>query len=147
MTIEEKAAFLGEMRPGGNHFGDVNPLFMKESCVDAIRRAARTTAPLFHTVPDLEIYLKVFAEFRGAYLDRDVIFCTVNASSTYARTRDDIELRRISYEIPAWTALPFLLMHPVFREINREISARVWLMRVVWFAKACFKFWRLYLRK
>lgn len=146
MTLREKADFLAEMRPGQNHFGDVNPLFMREQCVEAIRRAARTTAPLFHTVPDLEIYLKLLAEFRGAYLPEETVFCTLNESSTYSRTQKDLELKRVSYEIPAWTALPFMMMHPVFREINRHISFWIWLRRILAFNKAAARFWWGYLR-
>lgn len=146
MTVAEKARFLAAMAPGQNFFGDINPVFMRRKCVEAIRRAARTTAPLFHTVPDLEIYLKLFAEFEGAYLPEDTLYCTLNPSSTYERARQDSELWRISYEIPAWTGLPFLLMHPLFREINRAMPWVVWPKRFYRQCRAMFSFWWRHVR-
>lgn len=122
LTLKDKANFLASMNLGQNFFGDANPLFMRSHCVDFIRKAARTTAPLFHIVPDLEIYLKLYTQFQGTYLPEDTIYCTVNESSTYQRTRTDPDLALISYEIPALNALPFLSLHPLFREVNRAMG-------------------------
>jgi glycosyltransferase involved in cell wall biosynthesis len=139
LTVREKAAFLASMSLGQNFFGDVNPLFMRAKCVDFIRQAATTTAPLFHIVPDLEIYLKLYTQFRGAYLPQDTIYCTVNESSTYQKTRTDRDLALISYEIPALNALPFLSLHPVFRDVNREMGTRPLLKRWWSFTKRLLK--------
>lgn len=146
MTVADKARFLAQMAPGQNFFGDINPVFMRSHCVDALRRAARTTAPLFHTVPDLEIYLKLFAEFNGAYLPQNTLYCTLNESSTYERARKAPELWRISYEIPAWTALPFLLMHPLFRSINQAMPYWIWPRRLLSQLKTMLRFWWHHIR-
>lgn|GEM_PF-1603244 len=139
LTLQEKATFLASMDLGQNFFGDANPLFMRSHCVDFIRLAAKTTAPLFHIVPDLEIYLNLYIKFKGTYLPEDTIFCTVNESSTYQKTRTDSDLALISYEIPALSALPFYAMHPLFREVNQAMGLRPLLRRWWGFTKRLLK--------
>jgi glycosyltransferase involved in cell wall biosynthesis len=121
LTIQEKARFLRTMGLGQNFFGDINPLLMRRRCVEFLRAPVRTTAPLFHTVPDLEIYLRLFCRFNGRFLDHVVIRSSVNRTSTYVITRNNRDLSYISYEIPGLQALPFLWLHPEFREVNRNM--------------------------
>lgn len=139
LTLKDKALFLASMNLGQNFFGDANPLFMRAHCVDFIRKAARTTAPLFHIVPDLEIYLKLYTQFQGTYLPEDTIYCTVNESSTYQLTRGNPDLALISYEIPALNALAFLSLHPLFRQVNRAMGPAPLFRRWLGFTKRLLK--------
>jgi glycosyltransferase involved in cell wall biosynthesis len=122
LSVVEKARFLEKMGLGENFFGDINPLLMRRRCVEFLRAPVRTTAPLFHMVPDLEIYIRLFCKFQGQFIDHVVIHSSVNRTSTYVLAQNNPSLALNAYHIPGLQSLPFLWLYPEFQGVNRCMS-------------------------
>jgi glycosyltransferase involved in cell wall biosynthesis len=82
LSVKEKAAMVSEaIASSCNPFGDIGALMFHRNCLSSLNLGVRTGLPAFTTFPDLDIYLTLFANHHGSYLDETVSFYVYNETS------------------------------------------------------------------
>jgi len=82
LTPSEKIAMvLDDIACSSNPFGDIGALMFHRNCLGSLNLGVRAGLPAFTTFPDLDIYLTLFANHCGTYLDEKLSFFVYNETS------------------------------------------------------------------
>jgi glycosyltransferase involved in cell wall biosynthesis len=111
LTASEKIAMvLEDIACSSNPFGDIGALMFHRNCLGSLNLGVRAGLPAFTTFPDLDIYLTLFANHCGAYLDETVSFFVYNDTSpAVKRVRDkQPALHQLYEEYEASMSLHFI---------------------------------------
>ena len=126
LSAAQKAAMISEhIAHSSNPFGDIGALMFHRKCLGSLNLGVQASLPAFTIFPDLDIYLTLFANHSGAFLDETVSFYVFNDTSPAVRreTGSDAKLRGMYTEYEVTMPLHFLTalkMNPIVEHLSQE---------------------------
>jgi glycosyltransferase involved in cell wall biosynthesis len=111
LSAREKVAIISEqIACSSNPFGDIGALIFHRNCLRSLNLGVRVGLPAFTTFPDLDIYLTLYANHCGTYLDETISIFVYNDTSPAVRRNNNSESKThgLYPEYEAITPLYFL---------------------------------------
>lgn len=124
LSAAQKAEMISEhIARSSNPFGDIGALMFHRSCLTTLNLGVKAGLPAFTTLPDLDIYLTLFANHSGAYLDEIVSSFVFNDVSPAVRrnTESNSKLHGLYAEYEATIPLHFITAFKL-RSLTEHLS-------------------------
>lgn len=107
---------------GFNPFGDVNAVFLNNTCVEKIISNIKYYLPVFQNHPDIEIYLTLLINFKGAFINENVSIYNENESSPSNVSRHDERFKKTTYEYMGNILAYELIFNPKYNMVIYNLS-------------------------